>query len=63
MLTVTLLEASKIALHAISGWRYAGIIEVMEHVRDGFEQHAAGSFKIAEDFATFRLGIDENAVA
>ena len=35
----------------------------MEHIRDGFEQHATGSLEIAEDFAAFDLSINEDTVA
>lgn len=63
MMTIVLLEASKITLQAVGcGWN-AGIIEEMKHVWDGLEQHAASSFKIAEDFTAFRLSIYGDAVA
>lgn len=63
VVAIVLLEASKVALQTISCWWDARIIEKMEHVGDGFEQHATCSLKIAEDFTVFRLSIDERAVA
>lgn len=53
MLSVVLFEASKIAFEAVGCGGDRRMIEIMKHVRQGLEQHTAGTDEIAEHPATF----------
>jgi len=54
MLTIMVFEPCKVSLETICGGRDSRIVEVMEHMRQGFEQHTSGAFEIAENPATLR---------
>ncbi len=52
MLAVALLETGKVSLKSVGRVRDALVIEVGEHVWQGFEDHAARSLEIAGDSST-----------
>lgn len=54
MLAVMVFEARKVPFETIGGRRNRGVVEVMKHMGQGFEQHTAGADEIADDPATFR---------
>ncbi|HPQ81619.1 MAG TPA: hypothetical protein PLZ86_07850 [bacterium] len=54
MLSIVLFKAREVAFEAVSGFGYFRVVEVVKHVWQGFEEHASGSFEIAEDPSTLR---------
>lgn len=53
MLAVMVLESCKVSFETIGRRRNSGIVEVMKHMWQGFEQHAAGAYEIADHPAAF----------
>ena len=54
MMSVVLFEAREVTFKAIAAWWDVRAIEVAKHVGKGSEKHAACSFEIAENPASFR---------
>lgn len=49
MLTVMILEPGEVAFQTIGGNRNQRIVKVMEHIRQSFQEHTAGSFDVTEN--------------
>lgn len=54
MLAVVVFEPCKVSFETVGGRRDRGVVEVMKHMGQCFEQHTAGVLEIAEYPATFR---------
>jgi len=49
MLSVLLFQSSEVSFESVGRFSNYRIIKITEHVRQGRQKHAAGSFEIAED--------------
>lgn len=54
MLAVMVFEPRKIPFETVCSRRDSGVLEVMKHMWQCFEQHAAGAYEVADYPATFR---------
>ena len=53
VMAVMVFESCKISLETVCGSRDSGIVEVMKHMWQGFDQHTASTLEIADYPAAF----------